>query len=242
MPFLSRVSLTDLLKKVEQASKPAQLMRAVNQVQVRLWKLDASKQGEKRAYLVDALIEHVLHSSSPALRLEAASNLRAFVQSALVAEPQKILVTLVTAATRASQSRTEESIDEQQAYLKMIFDCFWPFRYPYASYTWEFFPPNELFYPLAPLMGQHNPAIQAELLGIFAELPTLDDPEIAQHVLPVALAWSADADAERRRQTTYIFALINENSAREALQRLMMDADDVVRACAKRACESIRKA
>jgi len=124
----------------------------------------------------------------------------------------------------------------------MVFDCFWPFRYPYAAFNWEVFPTNEVFYPLAPLLSEGDDSIQDTLLTIFAELPTLDDAQIEEHLLPVALQWSKHADAERRQRITDILARMSHSSAQQALYRLQSDVDPVVRARARRAAENVRRA
>lgn len=215
----------------------------MNRVQDHVWKMSSSEQLLPRKRLSALLSAHVLHAPDAPLRLEAASWLRFLVQAGLVSQPEEVFLTLVTAATQAAQRarmKYVEDGDELASYLQMIFDCFWPFRYPYATFTWEFFPANEVFYPLAPLLEEAN--IQEALIAIFAELPTLDDTEIAQYLLPVALAWSSHPDSERRRRVTNVLARINQSSAQEALRRLQSDTDPIVRASAKRAAAYVQRA
>ncbi|HLX40813.1 MAG TPA: hypothetical protein VKR42_09780, partial [Ktedonobacteraceae bacterium] len=186
----------------------------------------------------------VLHGSHDSLRLEAAGWLRLLVQAGLTSEPSAIFVTLVTAATRDSQVAMADTAgrQEQQAYLKMIFDCFWPFRYPYPAYTWQEFPGNDLFYPLLALLNQHDSELEDALVSIFSELPTLDDVEIQLHLLPVALAWAKHNDPERRRRIPNILARMNSIPAHDALFLLMSDTSAAVQESAKIAIGSIRKA
>ena len=157
-------------------------------------------------------------------------------------QPEDIFVTLVTATIQVPGSDDPEKLSEQRIYLKMIFDCFWPFRHPYPAYSWQVFPANEVFYPLASLFDHADTAVQDMLMGIFAELPSLDDKEILEHLLPVALQWASHADAEHRRRVTNILARINHMSAQEALRRLQSDTDPVVRASAKSAAGYARRA
>jgi len=184
----------------------------------------------------------VLLASQASLRLEAASWLRMFVQAAYPSQPEQIFVTLVTAANRAYAETGSNSTNELRAYLKMIFECFWPFRYPYAAYNWEQYPSNAVFYSLAPLLTHNDDYTQAMLISIFAELPSLDDPEIAVHLLPVALTWSTDANPERRQRITTILSLMSHSSAQEALSRLQSDANPSISTGAKRAAEKLRRA
>src|SRR6266566_4535993 len=187
--------------------------------------------------LTDALISLVHHASHASLRLEAAGWLRLFVQAAYPPHPEEIFVTLVTAAIR-----DDGDGNVQRANLKMIFECFWPFRYPYATYNWEKFPNNAVFYPLAPLLSHADACSQDILISIFAELPSLDDAEIAEYVLPFALKWSTDTNPERRQRITTILALMRNNAAQEALNRLQTDPHLLVSCKAKRAAEKVRRA
>jgi len=84
--------------------------------------------------------------------------------------------------------------------------------------------------------------MQDMLIGIFGELPSLDDAEIQRYLLPMALQWSNHVDAERRRRVTYVLARMNCVSAQEALHRLLSDADPVVRNSAKSATGYVKKA
>jgi len=214
----------------------------VNKLQSRIWYLPSEEQAIARKQLTDALIQVVEHTQQSSSRLEAAGWLRMFVQAAYVSQPEQVFVTIVTAATQASTEANNSSPNEQHAYLKMIFDCFWPFRYPYATYTWEQFPSNEVFYPLAPLLSQGDDYTQDTLVAIFAELPSLDDAEIGEYLLPVALDWSTHANPERRQRITTILALMSSISAQETLSRLQADPDPLVRHRAKRAAEKVRRA
>jgi HEAT repeat protein len=143
---------------------------------------------------------------------------------------------------QAQQKNRAGISSEQRAYLKMIFDCFWPFRYPYPAFNWQQFPANEVFYPLVSLLNSADYATQDLLIGIFSELPTLDDSEIQPYLLPLALQWSNSPDAERRRQVTHALARMNHTAAYEALHRLLSDPDPVVRESAKSATGYMRKA
>jgi HEAT repeat protein len=134
------------------------------------------------------------------------------------------------------------STKEQQAYLKMIFQCFWPFRHPYPAFSWQLFPANDVFYPLASLFTEADDDAQDTLISIFAELPSLDDEEIARYLLPVALQWARDSDPERRRRIPNVLARINSASSCEALVHLQSDADPIVRKSAKSAAGFARRA
>ena len=234
-------SITELLVQVEEAKTPTQLTVAINRVQKRLWKLPASEQVAFRNDMLVVLSTHTLQSRQPALRMEAAGWLRLFVQAGFVVTPHEVFATLVTAATRIS-STDNATTRERQAYLKMIFDCFWPFRHPYPAYTWQEFPANEVFYPLAPLISQADARTQDTLIGIFGELPSLNDAEIASHVLPVALQWANHSDPERRRRIANVLARLDNDSAQEALVCLLSDCDPYVQASAKSASNFVRRA
>jgi len=230
-------SIPELLVQIQKVTTPNQLTKLVNELQSRIWYLLPDEQAIARKQLTDALISLVHHASHASLRLEAAGWLRLFVQAAYPPHPEEIFVTLVTAAIR-----DDGDGNVQRANLKMIFECFWPFRYPYAAYNWEKFPNNAVFYPLAPLLSQSDDYTQSMLISIFAELPSLDDSEIAQYLLPVALTWSTHTDPERRQRITSILALMNHSSAQKALNRLQVDTNPTVRASAKRAAEKVRRA
>jgi hypothetical protein len=233
--------MAKLLLELERATTPQQLTKAANQVQDRLWKLSKEEQSVWRERLIATLHAHVLHGPQALLRLEAAGWLRFLTQAGLVTKPQEVFVTLVTSAIRLQTGRPE-AVRERQAYLKMIFECFWPFRYPYPAFSWQMFPDTSIFYPLAPLFEKADDDLQDALISIFAELPALDDAEIVDHLLPVALAWSQDSDAEHRRRIAPVLARIRLPSAQEALQRLQSDAHPLVRASAKNATSSMRGA
>lgn len=231
----------ELLVQLEETSTPAQLTRIVNKIQNTLWKMSIQEQATLRTLLIAALTTHVLQNREEAMRIEAAGWLRLFVQAGLVPEPQAIFVTIVTATTQAQQGNETGPSSEQQAYLKMIFDCFWPFRYPYPAFNWRQFPANEVFYPLAFLLASADDATQDRVIGIFSELPTLDDTEIQRYLLPVALQWSKHADAERRRRVAHVLARMSSTNAQEALDRLLSDPDPLVCESAKSASGYVRK-
>jgi hypothetical protein len=232
-------SMAKLLLELERAATAKQLTKAVNQVQDRLWKLSKEEQSMWRERLTATLHAHVLHAPQTLLRLEAAGWLRFLTQAGLVTKPQEVFVTLVTSVIRL-QTSSPEAVRERQAYLKMIFECFWPFRYPYPAFSWQMFPDVSIFYPLTPLFEKADDELQDALISIFAELPALDDAEIVDHLLPVALMWSEDSDAERRRRIALLLARIHLPSAQEALQRLQSDPHPLVRASAKNATAYIR--
>ena len=236
------VSISELLLQLEEVTTPVHLTRTVNRAQNLLWKLPSKEQGAFRQNLVNVLGKHVLQGAQEEMRLEAVGWLRLFVQAGQITQPADIFVTLVTAAMDAPLRDHTGDLNEQQAYLKMIFECFWPFRHPYPAYTWQVLPTNEVFYPLAPLLKHADYATQDALIGIYGELPALDDAEILVHLLPVALQWSRHADPERRRRVANILAHINQESAQEALCRLESDLDPDVRESAKSAAGYVRKA
>ncbi len=231
----------ELLVQLEEAATPAQLTRIVNKIQNTLWKMPTQEQATLRTLLIAALTTHVLQDTEEAMRLEAAGWLRLLVQAGLVPEPREIFVTLVTATTQAQQENEAGPSSEQRAYLKMIFDCFWSFRYPYPAFNWQQFPANEVFYPLAFLLASDDYATQDIAIGIFSELATLDDTEIQRYLLPVALQWSKHADAERRRRVTHVLARMSCTNAQEALDRLLVDPDPLVCESAKSASGYVRK-
>lgn len=239
---LSPALISELLLQVKEACAAAQLRKSVNQLQDALWSLPTKEQAVYRSNLVTVLSAHVLHSYDAPLRLEAASWLRTFVQAGSVTQPGEVFVTLVTATTQVPTKDTRANINERAAYLRMIFDCFWPFRYPYPAFTWQEFPANEVFYPLTPLINSTDISIQEAILAIFAELPTLDDPEITEYLLPVALAWSRNSNPEHRRMVTNILARMSDTLAQEALRTLQRDDNQEVRNSARRAAEYVQRA
>ena len=241
---LRPLPVSELLLRVEEATTPAQLTKAVNRVQQRLWKFGAKDQALLRVSLIDVLNNHVLQNQQTMMRVEAASWLRLLVQAGFVAEPEDVFTTLVTAATRCLKApyTAHELEQEQLTYLKMIFDCFWPFRFPYPAYTWEQFPANDTFYPLASLIADADAQTQDALIGIFSELPALNDREIAAHLLPLALQWSQHSDPERRRRIANVLARIDTASAQAALGRWLRDTEPIVRESAKGASSFARRA
>lgn len=236
------MSISELLQQVEGVSSPQRLNKLVNKLQSKFWNLPKEEQILLRERLADALAIHVLQSSSRPLRLEAAGWLRMFAQAAYFPQPAHIFVTMVTAATQKTTPDRPIDTNERAAYLSMIVDCFWPFRYPFPAYSWEVFPANATFYPLASLLSLHDDYMQDTLMTIFAELPTLDDTEIATPLLPVALQWANHVESERRQRITVVLSRMSHSDAQNALIRLQSDPDQVVRASARRAAESIQKA
>src|SRR5579863_2195008 len=209
-------SIVELLQHIEAANNPKQLHKLINTLQSKLWNVPAQEQTLIRERLADILAVLILHSPQRALRLAAASWLRMFTQAAYLPQPTPSFVTLVTASTQNPQI----DADERAAYLKMIVDCFWPFRYPYPAFTWEVFPVNSVFYPLVSLLVHADSASQSMLIAIFSELPTLDEVEIAPHLLPVALQWARQSDSERRQRICTILARMSHPDAQAALERL----------------------
>lgn len=180
------LSISELLIQIEEASSPQQLTKTVNIVQKRLWKLSYQKQVLQRKRLLDALSLQVLHSPLPSVRLEAAGWLRTLTQAGMVTEPKDVFVTIVTAITMLADADNKKDTQELLAYLKILFDCFWPFRYPYPAFAPDTFPSNEVFYPLLPLFRVADSDVQDMLISIFAELPSPDDAEIVEYLLPIA--------------------------------------------------------
>jgi hypothetical protein len=209
-------TLSELIVSLEEAETPAQLSRTLNNLQEALWSLSAEEQARFRGIAINTLKRLVLQPDTAPLQREAAGWLRAFVQSGQVANPTDIFVTLVTAAKREAARGQSAGNNAHNPYLKMIFDCFWPYRHPYQAYTWRAFPPNAVFYPLAALFAQANEATEDILLSIFAELPSLDDQIILEHLLPVALRWMQSQDAEQRRRAASLLSRIPNAPAQES--------------------------
>jgi len=155
----------------------------------------------------------------------------------MVTEPKDVFVTVVTVTKMLAHTDNKKDTQELLAYLKILFDCFWPFRFPYPAFTREAFPCNEVFYPLVPLLSRPDADVQDMLVSIFAEFPRLDDAVIVEYLLPVALAWSGHSDPERRRRISTVLARMDNTRAQEALERLEADSDPVVRARARQAAE-----
>ncbi|HKV56729.1 MAG TPA: HEAT repeat domain-containing protein [Ktedonobacteraceae bacterium] len=231
-------SIAELLQQIETIATPQQLNKRVNKLQSKIWHLPKQEQTLFRERLADMLTMFILQSKQRALRLEAAGWLRVFTQAAYLPQPEQTFVTLVTAATQNSQI----DVHERAAYLKMIVDCFWPFRYPYPAFTWEVFPANSIFYALAPLLSDPDDYAQSMLIAIFSELPTLDENEITSYLLPVALQWATHSDSERRQRITTILARMGHQDALAALLHLQSDPDPLVQASARRAAEKERRA
>lgn len=233
--YLSPLPISELLVQLEEAATPASLTKTVNTIQTAIWKQSSSDQNLVRKHMIQVLTNHVLQHNTAPVRLEAAGWLRLLLQAGLVSQPQDIFVTLVTATVQCLRSSDVTATKEQLAYLKMIFQCFWPFRYPYPAFSRELFPANEVFYPLAPLLAQVDYETQDTLIGIFGELSSLDDAEISRYLLPIALQWARHSDPERRRRITRILARLHTPNTNEALTRLLIDTEPVVRESAKSA-------
>ena len=229
-----KASLSELLLRIEESAAPEQLNRGVNQLQEQLWNMPQQEQILLRKNLLNALTRHVLCSPRMPVRIEAARWLRLLVQAGLVTRPADIFVTLVTAATRSTSAEAGAEVRERRLYLKLLFECFWPFRHPYPAYTWEDFPTNDIFYPLVALFVQADARDQTTLMAIFAELPTLNDPEFVDILLPVALQWAQHSDLEYRRIITGVLARMSHPQAQEALQRLLTDPEPAVHLSARR--------
>jgi hypothetical protein len=237
------VTISELFTQLEEVTTPTRLTRTVNRISHLLWKVPVKEQGLLRKNLVNILSGHVLHTTDAALRLEAASWLRLLLQAGLVKQPESIFVTLVTATAQVpADDDTAGTLQEQKSLLNLIFQCFWPFRFPYPAYGWDVFPDNTVFYPLAPLINHADDEMQDVLMGIFAELPTLDDAEILEYLLPLALQWSSHADPERRRRVPNVLARIHQVCALETLRRMLTDANPAVRESAKSAVGYARSA
>ncbi len=224
---------------LEEARTAHQLTKAMNKIANSLWKLTSDERLLASQRVTAVLSQHVFKAPGASLRLEAAGWLRLLVQTGIIAQPETVFVTLVTAAIHASQGDTKERAHELRIYLKLIFESFWPFCSPYAAYPWELFPSNEVFYPLAPLLSQADSGMQESLFTIFAELPTLDDAEIEAHVLPIALTESSHADPEHRRRVASILARMSHPQAQEALIRLQLDQHPLVSESVKNAVVSL---
>lgn len=230
-----KLSPSELLLRIEESTTPEQLNRGINQLQELLWNMPQQDQMLLRQNLVNALTNHVLCSPHMPVRIEAARWLRLQVQARLVTRPADIFVTLVTASIRVTGTAdTGAAVKEQRIYLKLLFECFWPFRHPYPAYTWENFPANDVFYPLVSLLAKAEARTQTILMAIFAELSTLNDPEIADTLIPIALAWARHSDPEYRRIITSVLARLSDPQAQEALQRLLTDPEPAVQLSAQR--------
>jgi len=231
-------SIAEMLQQIETTSTPHQLNKRINNLQSKIWNLPKQEQTLFQERLADILAVHILQSNHRALRLEAAGWLRMITLAAYLPQPERSFVTLVTAATRNDQIDTHE----RSAYLKIIVDCFWLFRYPYPAFSWEVFPSNSVFYALAPLLSRSDDYTQSMLVAIFSELPTLDEDEISAHLLPVALQWAGHRDSEHRQRITTILARMSHLDAQATLLRLQSDPDPLVQISAQRAAEKEQRA
>jgi hypothetical protein len=235
-PAFSRkaASTIELLDLIADATSPQQLNKHVNRFQGRIWNLSRDEQALLRERLAEVLSDLVLQSKMRELRLEAAGWMRLLVQAAYLSEPGSVFLTLIAAATRNSEFDVAECRD----YLKMIIDCFWPFRQPYATYSWEKLPAIEAFSPLATLLVLNEDSIEDALVALFSQLPTLDNSEIAVALLPVVLRWAKHLDVDRRQRVISLLAGLAAADARVALEQLSFDNDPVVRHNALRALEA----
>lgn len=231
--YTPSVALPELQRRVENATTPASLEKAVNALQTRLWRLPRLEQLLAREQLISTLQYHTLHARNVALRLKAAQWLRFLVQAGLVAHPQEIFVTLVMATVQTLNA------DEQKQYLKETFDCFWPFRHPYTLFSCEQFPTNAVFFPLATLLSGAEHDVQELILLLFAELPSLDDKEICTTLLPLALHWAKQSDPESRRLIAPILARMQHPDAQTMLAELQKDTTLAVRLSALNAAHYI---
>src|SRR6266849_8419461 len=114
----------------------------MKKIQISLWKLSSDERLLASQRVTVVLSQHVLKASNASLKLVAADWLRLLMQMGVVAQPEIVFVTLVTAASKAFHRNTQESARELRTYLKLIFESFWPFRSPNASYPKELFPSN----------------------------------------------------------------------------------------------------
>lgn len=182
-PFSTNVTV-DLLDAVRSATTSKQLTHAVNNVQERLWRIGSSGTTE-RLQVADQLIEvlkiQVLFAATPSVRTTAAAFLRMLLQLGMASQPQSVFVTFVTAIVQTSED-VQQSDEECYTYIKLLFECFWPFRCPYPAFSWEQFPANAIFYPLAPLLDTLPLRSQEMLLCIFSELPDLSEKEFTHYL------------------------------------------------------------
>lgn len=132
---------------IEEAKTAHQLTKAMNKIQSCLWKLASNERLLASQRVTAVLSQHVLKASDASLKLVAADWLRLLMQAGVVAQPETVFVTLVTAASQVFQENTQESAHELRMYLKLIFESFWPFRSPYAAYPRELFPSKSVFLP-----------------------------------------------------------------------------------------------
>ena len=133
--ILARVSgHTPLYVSIEhlaEAKTAHQLTKAMNTIQSGLWRLTKDERLLLSQRVADVLSQFVLIASDASLRLVAADWLRLFMQAGVVAQPETVFVTLVTATLWAFQRNTQESAHELSIYLTLIVESFWPFRSPY---------------------------------------------------------------------------------------------------------------
>jgi hypothetical protein len=92
-----------------------------------------------------------------------------------------------------------------------------------------------VFYPLTPLLNEVDSGTYDTLFSIFAELPALDDAEIANHLLLSILTESSHTDLEHRRSVASILARMSHPQAQEALVHLQLDQHPLVSESAKTA-------
>lgn len=236
---LHRVSTSELLLQIREATEGTQLDKAVNRLQTRVWNAPTAEKTLTRDNLVAALSTQVLNASSVSLRLSAARWLRSLTQAGMISQPQDVFVTFVTAAIKVSECPSSTTEEELQQYLHLTLGCFLPFHFPYPAFTWEQFPANALFYPLLALLPQASYNIQEFLFAIFAELPTLSDSQFTDTLLPLALEWANSTDVERRCKAAYVLARIHTLQAQAMFSCLLVDDDLQVRNSAKHAASYV---
>jgi hypothetical protein len=172
---------------LEEAKTAHQLTKAMKKIQSSLWELTSDERLLASQRVTAVLSQQVLKASDASLKLVAAGWLRLLIQTGVVAQPETVFVTLVSAAIQAFQGNTQESAHELRTYLKLIIESFWPLRSLYAAYPRELFPSKAVFYPLIPLLSQADAEMQESLLLIFAQLQMLDDVEIEERLPSLAL-------------------------------------------------------
>ena len=153
------------IEHLEEAKSAHQVTKAMKKIQSSLWKISSDQRLVASQRVTTVLSQHILTASDASLKLVAADWLRLLMQEGVVAQPETVFITLVTAAIQAFQVNTQESRHKFRTYLKLIFESFWPFRSPYAAYPRELFPSKGVFYPLLPLLNQAD----TEMRGILAD-------------------------------------------------------------------------
>lgn len=225
--------MLEALEQIANSATAQQLNKRINQFQSKIFNLSRDEQALLRERLAAVLPAILMEADARTLRMEAAGWLRLLVQAAYLVQPGSVFRALVTAATHYP------AIDkaECRAYLQMIVDCFWPFRHPYATYSWEQLPANATFLPLTKLFELNDDAIEESLMTVILQLPALDDRTLIDQVTPVALHWATHSDSGRRHRILPLLERISNPDTRAALEHLCRDQDPVVRANAQRTVE-----